>query len=62
MAQRAWRMEQGTEIKGMPDETPSAKRHAPCAFFLVGATACGKSAVAQYIAEREGQRVVPPIR
>jgi tRNA dimethylallyltransferase len=35
----------------MPDPLPSAN-------FLVGATASGKSGVAQYIAEREGQRVV----
>lgn len=34
---------------------PSPAHHA---FFLVGPTASGKSAVAQYIAERHGQRIV----
>lgn len=40
----------------------SAERHAPCsmpsAFFVVGPTASGKSGIAQYIAEREGQLIV----
>lgn len=35
----------------MPDRMPSA-------YFLVGPTASGKSSVAQYIAEREGQLIV----
>jgi tRNA dimethylallyltransferase len=35
-----------------------APRPMPHAYFLVGATASGKSAVAQYIAEREGQLIV----
>lgn len=51
MAQRAW-------SRGMPSDPPCATRHAPCAFFLVGATASGKSAVAQTIAEHEGQLIV----
>ncbi|MCF7818423.1 MAG: tRNA (adenosine(37)-N6)-dimethylallyltransferase MiaA [Kiritimatiellales bacterium] len=37
---------------------PKAQSLEPKAFFLVGATASGKSAVAQYIAEREGQLIV----
>lgn len=31
---------------------------APCAHFIIGPTASGKSAVAQYIAEREGRLIV----
>jgi tRNA dimethylallyltransferase len=42
----------------MSNDTARTSRHAPCALFLVGATASGKSAVAQYIAEREGQLIV----
>ncbi|MEN8255188.1 MAG: tRNA (adenosine(37)-N6)-dimethylallyltransferase MiaA [Verrucomicrobiota bacterium] len=42
----------------MPSSMLSAKHHAPCAFFLVGPTASGKSAVAQYLAERGGQLIV----
>jgi len=42
----------------MPSSMPSAKRQAPSAFFLVGPTASGKSAVAQHIAGREGQLIV----
>jgi len=30
----------------------------PHAYFIIGPTASGKSAVAQYIAEREGQLIV----
>jgi len=51
MAQRAWSL-------AMTNEVSSAKRHAPCAWFLVGPTASGKSAVAQHIAERTGQTIV----
>jgi tRNA dimethylallyltransferase len=42
----------------MADRKPQASNLHPAAFFLVGATASGKSAVAQYIAEREGQLIV----
>ena len=42
----------------MTDGPLSAGRCAPCAWFLVGPTASGKSAVAQYIAEREGRLIV----
>ncbi len=37
---------------------PKAQGLKPKAFFLVGPTASGKSAVAQYIAEREGRLIV----
>ena len=42
----------------MTDGAPSAECHAPRAWILVGPTASGKSAVAQYIAERHGQLIV----
>ena len=42
----------------MTDGSPGAGRQAPSAWFLVGPTASGKSAVAQYIAEREGRLIV----
>ncbi len=42
----------------MASDAPCTRRQAPCAFFLVGPTASGKSAVAQYMAERQGQLVV----
>ncbi len=42
----------------MGNRVPQASSLKPTAFFLVGPTASGKSSVAQYIAEREGQRIV----
>jgi len=42
----------------MASSEPQAPSLKPQAFFLLGPTASGKSAVAQYIAEREGQRIV----
>jgi len=42
----------------MGSHTQYAVRNTPSAFFLVGPTASGKSAVAQHIAEREGRTVV----
>jgi tRNA dimethylallyltransferase len=40
------------------NKRPTGIRRMPKAFFLVGPTASGKSAVAQYIAEREGQLIL----
>lgn len=48
--ERAWSIQMA--------DGPSAKCHAPCARFLVGPTASGKSAVAQYIAEQSGGMIV----
>jgi tRNA dimethylallyltransferase len=42
----------------MSEHPACAERHAPRACFLVGATASGKSAVVQYLAERDGSLVV----
>jgi len=42
----------------MTDSALQSSNSAHHAFFLVGATASGKSAVAQYIAERKGQLIV----
>lgn len=42
----------------MPSSHPQAPSLKPQAFFLVGPTASGKSAVVQHIAEREGQLIV----
>jgi len=42
----------------MPSNTQYAVRNTSRAFFLVGPTASGKSAVAQHIAERGGQLIV----
>jgi len=42
----------------MGKQSPTAYSLKPKAFFLVGPTASGKSSVAQYIAEREGQLIV----
>lgn len=42
----------------MGNRAPQASSLKPTAFFLVGPTASGKSAVAQHIAERGGQQIV----
>ena len=42
----------------LPSQSADADRCAVSAFFLVGVTACGKSAVGQIIAESEGYDIL----
>ena len=51
-------MERMAGRKRMVDPKPHAPCSMPHAYFLIGPTACGKSAVTQYIAERGDYRLV----